>query len=293
MSTSCSRPGGLWERAWRDTEALLGAFQEEVRAHGARFLVAVIPYMLQVTDDASRVALDERLRIAKQPLLGERLDWNWPEQHLETVFHRAGIPHVQLLAPLRGHQDETRTVVFRKDGHLNGSGHELMGRHIAARLARDAADECFDASVLPHPISLARLYPDELALDVRVASCLGLFGVGWKEWMPAAVGEGGWPLTAFGEFLAPNRSGGMTLRGKLRAENRFPVTLVVSFNHRTGAEFARREYPEPGDFVLSFRIEPVPEVEDQWLTLELVVGGRKSEEPVALLLEGLEFRPDP
>ncbi|NOT31968.1 MAG: hypothetical protein HOP15_16095 [Planctomycetes bacterium] len=282
-------PGGAWERAWRETEVLLLAFQRDVAALGARFVVVLIPSMLQVEDDSLVVLYDDALRRAGSPPLSATLDWNWPEQHLETVFHRAGIEHVMLLAPLRRELEQNGPAVHRKDGHMNGRGQALMGRRLAARLAPDAPDECFVAEESSRPVELERLYPvDALELDLAARPCFELIGWGWERWSPAGPPGPGWITHGTGLVLAPNRTGTLRLRGVLAPGSHLPVTLVVS--RSLGPELLRRELEGAGEFELSVPVQAVPEHDDEWIALALA-GQQSSSEAATLVLTGMSFRP--
>jgi hypothetical protein len=280
-------PGGAWERAWRDTEALLLAFQREVHALGARFVVLVIPYLLQVEGHSSAVLHDDALRRAGRPSLDATLDWNLPEQQFESLFHRAQIEHVMLLGPLRSELEQRGPPVYRADGHLNGRGHALLGRRLAARLAPDARDECFDAAHGTRPIELARLYPPAtLELDLARSPCSELIGWGF-EWAPDGPAGGGWTTRKKGLFLAPNRAGTLTLRGVLPPESPLPVTVSVSRN--LGPDLLQHELVRAGAFELSLSLQPAPE-SGEWIALTLAA--QKNPAGAAkLVLTGIRFRP--
>ena len=283
-------PGSPWDRAWSDTDRLLLAFQREVEALGARPVVVVIPSLFQVELDATPLAHDVLLRRRGGPPLDEQLDWNWPEKHLEELFHRAGIAHVQMLAPLRRRLLEGRASVYRRDGHLNGNAHRLMGQRIAARLEDGAPEGCFVEEDGARPVDLACLFPGEaLEVDLGARECIELFGWGWDGWSPSAESRGGWLLRSKGALLAPSRKGSLSVRGILLAQNRFPVRLSAALAY--GASFAEQSFEGPGEFAFTFEMPEPSGAERTWRAWELEIEDRGVEEPPGLVLTGMSFGP--
>jgi GDSL-like lipase/acylhydrolase family protein len=107
-------------RAYRITDALVRMTGAEAQRLGAEFVVLTIPSKTQVVQPGSADDMD-------------RL-----ERTFATAFERAGILHVEALAPLRRSQQRGAAPFFSVDGHLNAVGHsviaELLARWLAPRL---------------------------------------------------------------------------------------------------------------------------------------------------------------
>ncbi len=264
-------PGGPWEAAWRTTEALILAHRAEAERLGARFLVVVIPHLIQVERSGPTYVHDANLRRHDMPPLGELLDWNLPEERLERFFHSNSIEHAQLLGRLRQETIASSRSLYVLDGHLGGRGHMLMGTVVAARLAGGPAEDCFVAGGSAVPVDVARLYVDRpLDVDFSARQNRELVQGGWKRWQRKAEQRiGGWLLPERGFVLAPTRTA-VTLRGSVLHSCTFPARLRVSRAFASGKPLAEKICEQPGTFELSFELAPAHGEED-WTPVALEV----------------------
>jgi hypothetical protein len=124
----------VWTDAWRVTEGLLLKMRDEVREHGAEFLVIIFGNSVVVHPDPSiREKLEKRLRVE---------DLFYPDRRIKTFCEREGIP---VLALTRSFQEyATRNKIFLHGfrpalgrGHWNESGHRLAGELIAQFLCNE------------------------------------------------------------------------------------------------------------------------------------------------------------
>lgn len=120
------------EDAWRVTEAIVSAMHDEVRAHGARFWIAV--------DNTPEQA--QRAEAAKAGLLGR---WGpdallYPDWRIVSLARREGLPVVALSPYLWDYGE--RHHVFLSGwtegrlgvGHWNELGQRVVGEYLAQRL---------------------------------------------------------------------------------------------------------------------------------------------------------------
>ena len=128
--------GHPWEVAWRETEDLLVAAREESERLGARLIVVVIPFMVQVQVAGPHALLETWPRKVLQAELGHVLDLNLPERRLANHLNEEGIEAVLLLDPLReASREDWRLYV--QDGHLSWRGHEVAAGLLAEKIASD------------------------------------------------------------------------------------------------------------------------------------------------------------
>lgn len=119
-------PTPLERRAWDVTLAAIRKMQQLSQAHGARFVLMVIPFALQVGQEAGRdLNLPEVMRTSRRP------------QHvLETFARENGIRYLDLLpAFLRAHRQGAQ-LFFRRDTHLAPSGHQVIADALTEFLAK-------------------------------------------------------------------------------------------------------------------------------------------------------------
>jgi len=122
-----------WVEAWRVTERLIEAMDDEVRGRGAAFLVVTLSNGVQVhPDPALRRAYAKRIGVP---------DLFYPERRIRALCDRKGIP-VLSLAPLFQEYAETHKAYLHGfganlgAGHWNRDGHGLAGRLIAQAICR-------------------------------------------------------------------------------------------------------------------------------------------------------------
>lgn len=125
--------GGEWAEAWRVTEGLLRATRDEVRSHGAKFLVVTGSSGIQVYPDQ-----DVRERFART--LGTD-DLLYPDWRIKSFGEREGVDVLTLAPALREYAERNQTFLHGTDGfgHWNALGHRLAGEMIARKLCETAA----------------------------------------------------------------------------------------------------------------------------------------------------------
>lgn len=110
---------GTSSRPMRITEQLLRLARDEARSLGARLIVLIIPERSQVLRAETSAPSD--------------LDTI--ERHFASWLAREDIPYVQALTSLRLAQQRGESPFFQRDGHLNKTGHRVVGETLAYRLA--------------------------------------------------------------------------------------------------------------------------------------------------------------
>lgn len=114
----------VWTRAWRVTEALLGALDGESRAKR-------VPFCLMILSNAVQVAPNAELRdlVAKQ--LGVP-NLEYPDRRLAAFAEARGIPVLPLVPGLRAHAEKTGVALHgfpgSDRGHWNAEGHQAAAR---------------------------------------------------------------------------------------------------------------------------------------------------------------------
>ena len=128
-----------WNEAWAVTEDLLRAIAADVRAHGARLLLATLSNGIQVhPDPAVRQAFAARFGIA---------DLFYPDRRIEAFAAAEGIPYLMLAPGMQAWAETHRQCVHGFDnampcfGHWNAEGHRLAGAGIADALCRQIVPE--------------------------------------------------------------------------------------------------------------------------------------------------------
>lgn len=123
-------PNEKQEQAWELMLALLDAWQDGVRQHGARPVLLLIPSHLQVSEPTwTSVA-------AKHGLSADRFDPAYPHERLKNYAAERGLDVIDLLPALRREAAKGQRLYFRRDPHWNRYGHEFAARCIAAELQR-------------------------------------------------------------------------------------------------------------------------------------------------------------
>jgi hypothetical protein len=116
----------VWNNAWRTTEVLIKIMSEEVRAHGASFLVVTLSNGIQVTPDP-------RTRTAFLQKIGAT-DIFYPDKRIHEFCDRERIP-VFTLAPSLQRYAETNNVYLHGFGDNIGNGHwNILGHKVAGEL---------------------------------------------------------------------------------------------------------------------------------------------------------------
>jgi hypothetical protein len=125
-----------WELAWRTTEDLLRMMRDDVRAHGARFLLLTLSTGIQVHPDPA-----VRARFAQK--LGVDADLLYPDRRLQEFAAREGIDALALVLPLRARAESSGQCLHGFDnaipcgGHWNQLGHRAAGEELAKALCAE------------------------------------------------------------------------------------------------------------------------------------------------------------
>ena len=125
-----------WQLAWRTTEDLLRMMRDEVRAHGAHFLLLTLSTGIQVHPDPA-----VRARFAQK--LGADPDLLYPDRRLLDFAAREGIDALALVLPLRARAEATGQCLHGFEnaipcgGHWNQLGHRAAGEELAKALCAE------------------------------------------------------------------------------------------------------------------------------------------------------------
>ena len=123
-----------WNDAWRVTEGLIVAMREEVKSHGAKFLVVTL-------SNGPQVLPEPKVREEFKKRLGIR-DLFYPDKRIKALCGRDQIP-VLTLAPELQEYAELKNVPlhgFGSDlgnGHWNAIGNRVAGELIAKKICED------------------------------------------------------------------------------------------------------------------------------------------------------------
>ena len=116
----------VWNDAWRVTEGLIVAMREEVRNHGAKFLVVTL-------SNGPQVLPEPKLREEFKKRLGIR-DLFYPDKRIRGLCMREQIP-VLTLAPELQEYAEFKNVPLHGFGSDLGNGHwNVIGNRVAGEL---------------------------------------------------------------------------------------------------------------------------------------------------------------
>ncbi len=125
-----------WTQAWSITEGILALMHDEVRAHGAKFLVVELNNAVQVHPDPAFIT-----SAAKQ--MGAN-DLDEPDRRLQRLAGACGFHFFSLTAPMRAIAQREK-IFFHGfantspgSGHWNERGHAVAGKWIADELCRIA-----------------------------------------------------------------------------------------------------------------------------------------------------------
>ncbi len=125
-------PDADWAESWRVTEALLGLMGEEVRSHGARFLVVTLTSGVQVLPDRAEREREMAEFGASAP--------DYPDRRVAEACRERGIPVLMLVRGMREYAERNRVYLhgFGKKpgyGHWNEVGHRVAGERMADAVA--------------------------------------------------------------------------------------------------------------------------------------------------------------
>ena len=286
--TSGEEPDEHWERAWRDTELALEVLRDEARALGAPLLVALCPGSDAVHYSGRRAREDALVKARGDDPIATRVDWNAPEERLESLLGRLGIPSVSLLEPLRERTRATGRSMYRHDGPWNGRGHRLAAEEIARALVSLSEGETPAPAVRTSPVELPRETWEgrgevEFTRELR-PELLGQGVLAWRsDWWGS---EAGWMVGKELDLLGPAGEGTLVVRGWLPDFAPLPLTLEV--------DGVRHVVETPGSFALSQPAAPVGESSTPYVRIELRADRTFEPWPgraAAFVLQGVALEP--
>ena len=120
-------------QAWLQTEHLLALLDRDVKAHGARLVVAYVPSKMEVS------RADWELTRRRYRIDETKWDRGLVANRLETAGRRLGIPVLDLTDALWSEQGR---AYFPHGGHWNARGHAVAAREIARFLRERMRLEC-------------------------------------------------------------------------------------------------------------------------------------------------------
>jgi hypothetical protein len=122
-----------WAEAWRVTEGLMVLMRDEVRAHGAKFLLVTGGSSIQDYPDAA-------VRQRFMQSVGTD-DLFYPDHRIKALGEREGIEVLNLAPALQEYAERNKTFLHGTDGfgHWNVLGHRLAGELVAEKLRETIA----------------------------------------------------------------------------------------------------------------------------------------------------------
>jgi hypothetical protein len=122
-----------WAEAWRVTEGLMVLMRDEVRAHGAKFLLVTGGSSIQDYPDAT-----VRQRFMQN--VGTD-DLFYPDRRIKALGEREGIEVLNLAPSLQEYAERNKTFLHGTDGvgHWNALGHRLAGESVSEKLCETIA----------------------------------------------------------------------------------------------------------------------------------------------------------
>lgn len=282
-------PGSPWASGWKRTEDLLRVFRREVEAAGARSVVTSIPLLLQVEVGAQSLGLDEALRAAHQPLLGERVDWNLPEERLAAFAADEGMTYVLLLDALRAATLETHRSSYLSNWHLSARGHRIAGRLLAEALEQVLRGGSLPASAprCSKPVALLdAVFSPSGRVDFREDLHSEVLLSGWRSWEYVGdSGAGGWEMMGKAcSLCVPARPGTIVVEGWARQAGP-SVSLSVQYRHAIRPLTLERE----GAFEVKAPIPDDAFVPGGSVTVDLVLEGEPPAGGRGIVVTGVRF----
>src|SRR5205085_4622135 len=122
-----------WADAWSVTEGLMLLMRDEVKSHGAKFLLVTGSNGIQVYPNPSNRQVFMRNLGAD--------DLFYPDRRIKSLGAREGIEVLNLAPTLQEYADRNKAFLHGTDGfgHWNALGHRLVGDLIAERLCETIA----------------------------------------------------------------------------------------------------------------------------------------------------------
>ncbi len=116
----------VWQDAWSHTEALLQRLQRQVRATGARLVIAVL-----CTRDQIYPEWWQEIVAAHPAMRARQWDLDAPERRMESWCQEHGVPCVSLAPAFRAAAGVSPPLHFHHDGHWTAAGHRLAAVELA------------------------------------------------------------------------------------------------------------------------------------------------------------------
>ncbi|HEY4311450.1 MAG TPA: SGNH/GDSL hydrolase family protein [Pirellulales bacterium] len=119
----CTAPGENLAHAWKITETLVQTMAQEVRADGTDFLLAVIPFGVQIYDDTWPEIVAAAAR--------QSMEQRFPDQRLAAIAQAADFPLILMTdrfraaAPHHSQAFDDELLHYGALGHLNDRGNDL------------------------------------------------------------------------------------------------------------------------------------------------------------------------
>lgn len=128
--TYLRNPEPQFETAWKVTEALLLKLNDEIRASGAQFCVALLPGKEAISPEEFKASYPRYPGIESFDF-----DLDWPGLRLQSFLEKHQIPVVNLTFAFKDHQKKSgQNLYFKFDRHFNLLGHHIAGEEIAKYL---------------------------------------------------------------------------------------------------------------------------------------------------------------
>lgn len=120
-----------WQDAWRVTEGLIVEMRDEVKSHGARFVVVTLSNGIQVHPDPS--AREAFMRRAGAT------DLLYPDKRIQSLGAREGFAVFTLAPELQAYAERNKVFLHGfgaglGNGHWNAEGHRLAGELLTQKL---------------------------------------------------------------------------------------------------------------------------------------------------------------
>lgn len=122
----------IWNEAWRVTEALIVLMRDEVRSHGAGFLVVTLTDSRQVNPDPlTRIEFMKNLEIE---------DLFYVDSRIKALGEHEGFNVLNLAAPFQAYAEKNKIYLHGFEnadphgGHWNADGHRFAGKLIAQKI---------------------------------------------------------------------------------------------------------------------------------------------------------------
>ncbi len=144
----CNKETEKLAHAWKLTNEIHRAFQQEVESRGAEFAVVLIPSGWQIYEDVFQTILDRAGEMA------EHFEADYPDRRLGALCRAAGIPLVSMsadfrrAAPSRSAQRKDEWLFHGGNGHFNRRGNEIAARVVHRFLTQGDPQQLADGPLV-------------------------------------------------------------------------------------------------------------------------------------------------